>query len=47
MNKMRTQIVIAIAGLGLIGFLLYTQSLGLLVSVSPAPGGKYVEGVIG
>ncbi|HCU80126.1 MAG TPA: hypothetical protein DGN60_03050 [Chloroflexi bacterium] len=47
MNKIRTQIVIAIAGLGLIGFLLYTQSLGLLVSVSPAPGGTYVEGVIG
>ena len=47
MNKIRTQIAIAIAGLGLIGFLLYTQSLGLLVSVSPAPGGTYVEGVIG
>ena len=47
MNNIRTQIVIAITGLALIGFLLYTQSLGLLVSVSPAPGGTYVEGVIG
>ena len=47
MNNIRTQIVIAITGLALIGFLLYTQALGLLVSVSPAPGGTYVEGVIG
>ncbi len=47
MNNIRTQIVIAITGLALIGFLLYTQSLGLLVSVSPASGGTYVEGVIG
>ena len=47
MPKMRIQIVIAIVGSGLIGFLLYTQSLGHLVSMSPAPGGTYVEGVIG
>ena len=47
MPKIRIQIVIAIVGSGLIGFLLYTQSLGLLVSMSPAPGGTFVEGVIG
>ena len=47
MPKIRIQIVIAIVGSGLIGFLLYTQSLGHLVSMSPAPGGTYVEGVIG
>jgi len=47
MPKIRIQIVIAIVGSCLIGFLLYTQSLGLLVSMSPAPGGTFVEGVIG
>ncbi len=47
MPKIRIQILIAIVGSCLIGFLLYTQSLGLLVSMSPAPGGTFVEGVIG
>ena len=47
MRQIRTQISVAIAGLTLLGALLYSQSLGLVVSFSPAPGGTFVEGVIG
>ena len=47
MRQIRTQISVAIAGLALLGALLYSQSLGLVVSFSPAPGGTFVEGVIG
>ena len=47
MRQIRTQRMVAIAGLALVGALLYSQSLGLVVSFSPAPGGTFVEGVIG
>ncbi len=47
MRQIRTQVSVAIAGLALLGALLYSQSLGLVVSFSPAPGGTLVEGVIG
>jgi peptide/nickel transport system substrate-binding protein len=47
MRQIRTQITIAIVGLVLVGALLYSQSLGLAVSFTPAPGGTFVEGVLG
>ena len=47
MYKIRLQIGISIIGILIIGLLLYRQSKGLTVSVSSAPGGTYVEGVIG
>ena len=47
MREIRTQITVAIAGLALVGALLYSQSLGLVVSFLPAPGGTFVEGIIG
>ena len=47
MRRIRSQITVAIAGLALVGALLYSQSLGLEASFLPAPGGTFVEGVIG
>ena len=47
MRRIKVQISFAIVGLALVGSLLYFQSRDLVVSFSPAPGGSFVEGVIG
>ena len=47
MRQIKPQISFSIAGLALVGSLLYYQSLGLVVSLSPAPGGTFIEGLIG
>ncbi len=47
MRYIRTQAVIALAGLALVGSLLYIQSQGLITTVVPAAGGTFTEAVVG
>lgn len=47
MRYIRTQAVLALIGLALVGGLLYIQSQGLATSVVPAAGGTYSEALIG
>src|SRR3990172_8721691 len=47
MHYIRIQLLIAIAGLGLVGALLYLQSQGLTTTVVAAQGGTHTEAVVG
>jgi peptide/nickel transport system substrate-binding protein len=47
MRHIRTQAIIALIGLALVGGLLYIQSQGLVTSVTPAAGGTFTEGLVG
>ncbi|HLB45577.1 MAG TPA: ABC transporter substrate-binding protein [Anaerolineales bacterium] len=47
MRYIRTQAIIALIGLALVGALLYIQSQGLLTTVVPACGGAFTEAVVG
>lgn len=47
MRHIRTQAIIALIGLALVGSLLYIQSQGLLTTVVPACGGTLTEAVVG
>jgi len=47
MRHIRTQAIIALIGLAIVGSLLYVQSQGLVTSLAPACGGTFVEAVVG
>jgi len=47
MRYIRTQAIIALIGLALVGSLLYLQSQGLITTVAPACGGTFTEAVVG
>ncbi|MFQ5408724.1 MAG: peptide ABC transporter substrate-binding protein [Anaerolineales bacterium] len=47
MRYIRTQVIITLVGLALVGGLLYFQAVGLVTVLLPAPGGTFVEGVVG
>jgi peptide/nickel transport system substrate-binding protein len=47
MRYIRTQAIIALIGLAIVGSLLYVQSQGLVTTVVPACGGTFTEAVVG
>ncbi|MBI3241552.1 MAG: peptide ABC transporter substrate-binding protein [Chloroflexi bacterium] len=47
MRYIRTQAILALIGLAVVGGLLYTQSQGLVTTVVPAQGGTLTEAVVG
>ncbi len=47
MRYIRTQAILALIGLAVVGGLLYTQSQGLITTVVPAQGGAFTEAIVG
>ena len=47
MRYIRTQAILALIGLAVVGGLLYTQSQGLVTTVVPAQGGTFSEAIVG
>lgn len=47
MRYIRTQLVIVLIGLALVGVVLYNQAQGVRTVLEPAAGGTFIEGVVG
>ncbi len=47
MRYIRTQVIITLVGLALVGGLLYFQAVGLVTVLVPAPGGTHTEAIVG